>query len=50
MDIESDDIRNYLEFKDEKPQVIAHKYISDMAEKYRDYRKISIFQNNINNC
>lgn len=30
-DIESDDISNYLEFKDEKPEVIAHKYIEDMT-------------------
>lgn len=42
MDISDDDIKNYLEFKDEEPQVIAHRYISDMTEKYRDYRKISL--------
>ena len=37
-DIRDDEcIENYLEFKDEKPEVIAHKYIEDMTEKYRDY-------------
>lgn len=41
-DIESDDIGNYLEFKDEEPEVVANKYISDMTEKYRDYKKVSI--------
>jgi len=44
MDLPSDDIKNYLEFKDEEPQVIAHKYIEDMTEKYRDYSKVSIFK------
>jgi hypothetical protein len=44
MDIGSDDVKNYLEFKDEEPKVIAHKYIEDMAEEYRDYRKFSIKQ------
>jgi len=43
MDMRDEDcIENYLEFKDEEPQVIAHKYIEDMTEKYGDYRKISI--------
>ncbi|MFZ3086238.1 MAG: hypothetical protein WA097_06265 [Candidatus Hydromicrobium sp.] len=32
MDISSDDIKNYLEFKDEEPEVIAHKYIEDMTK------------------
>jgi len=41
-DISSDDIKNYLEFKDEEPEVIANKYIEDMTEKYRNYKKISI--------
>ncbi|MBE3115006.1 MAG: hypothetical protein IMZ59_05740 [Actinobacteria bacterium] len=30
-------MENFLEFKDEKPEIIAHKYIEDMTEKYRDY-------------
>jgi uncharacterized membrane protein YbaN (DUF454 family) len=42
MDISSDDIKNYLDFKDEEPQVIAHKYISDITEKYRYYKKVPI--------
>jgi len=46
-DIESDDIKNYLEFKDEEPQVMAHKYIEDMTKKYGDYKKVSIFKKNI---
>jgi len=42
-DISSDDsIENYLEFKDEEPEVMAHKYIRDMTEKYGDYKKVSI--------
>ncbi|MBA7486550.1 hypothetical protein ES707_22110 [subsurface metagenome] len=41
-DISSDDIKNYLEFKDEEPEVVANKYIEDMTKKYRDYRKFSI--------
>ena len=45
MDLRDDDcIENYLEFKDEEPQIMAHRYISDMTEKYRDYKKISIFK------
>ncbi|NQT67163.1 MAG: hypothetical protein HQ569_06270 [Actinobacteria bacterium] len=47
-DISSDDIKNYLEFKDEEPEVVANKYIEDMTEKYRDYKKISIFKNRNN--
>lgn len=43
-DISSDDISNYLEYKDEEPKVVANKYISDMTERYRDYKKISIFK------
>ncbi len=41
-DISSDDIKNYLGFKDEEPEVVSNKYIEDMTEKYRDYKKISI--------
>lgn len=45
-DNESDDcIENYLEFKDELPEVLIHKYISDMTDKYGDYRKISVYKN-----
>jgi len=39
---DDDCIENYLEFKDEEPEVMAHKYIKDMTEKYGDYRKVSI--------
>jgi len=47
-DISSDDcIENYLEFKDEEPEVVPHKYIEDMTEKYRDYKKVSIYKKNI---
>ena len=43
-DIRSDDcIENYLEFKDEEPEVMANKYIEDMTKKYKDYKKISIY-------
>ena len=48
-DISSDDISNYLEFKDEEPEVIANKYIEDMTEKYKDYKKISIYVDKNNN-
>jgi len=48
-DIDSDDISNYLEFKDEEPEVIANKYIEDMTEKYKDYKKISIYVDKNNN-
>lgn len=44
MDMPSDCIKNYLEFKDEEPEVMAHKYIEDMTEKYRDYKKLSVFK------
>jgi len=48
MDIKDDDcIENYLEFKDEEPEITTNKYIEDMTEKYRDYRKISIYKNKI---
>ncbi|GAI28850.1 unnamed protein product [marine sediment metagenome] len=44
-DIRDDDcIENYLEYKDEEPKVAANRYISDMTEKYRDYKKISIYK------
>jgi len=43
-DFRSDDcIENYLDFKDEEPETLIHQYIDGMTEKYRDYRKISIF-------
>ena len=42
MDMPSDCIENYLEFKDEEPEVVGNKYIEDMTEKYRDYKKISL--------
>ena len=45
MDIESDDTSNYLEFKDEEPEIVANKYIEDMTEKYRDWNKVSISKN-----
>jgi len=45
-DISSDDISNYLEFKDEEPEVVANKYIEDMTEKYVDFRKVSIYNKN----
>lgn len=42
---ESDDcIENYLEFKDELPETLIHQYIDDMTEKYRDYKKVSIYK------
>ena len=45
-DFGSDDcIENYLKFKDEEPEIMAHKYIRDMTEKYGDYKKISIIEN-----
>jgi len=48
MDMPSDCIENYLEFKDEETEVMAYKYIEDMTEKYRDYKKISIFKRKYN--
>ncbi len=46
MDIRDDDcIENYLEFKDEEPEIVANKYVSDMTEKYGDYKKILIPKN-----
>lgn len=42
-DISSDDIKSYLEYKDEEPKVVANKYIEDMTKKYGDYKKISIY-------
>lgn len=45
MDIRGDDyIENYLEFKDEEPEIVANKYISDITEKYGDYKKFSIYK------
>lgn len=46
-DIESDDIKNYLEFKDEEPEVVDNRYIEDITEKYGDYRKVSIKLNKL---
>ena len=43
-DISSDDIKNYLEFKDEEPEVVANRYIEDMTEKYGGYKKISFLK------
>jgi len=40
-----DDIKNYLEYKDEIP-VAVNSNLKDMTEKYGDYKKISIFKNN----
>jgi len=48
-DIDYGDIKNYLEFKDEEPKVMAHKYIEDMTEKYKDYKKVSISLKKIKN-
>ncbi|MHB8276552.1 MAG: hypothetical protein ACYDIA_02720 [Candidatus Humimicrobiaceae bacterium] len=39
------DIKDYLEDKDEEPVKLAGKCIKDMTEKYREYKKISIFKN-----
>jgi len=47
MDMPSDCIENYLEFKDEEPQVMAHKYIEDMTKKYGDYKKVPIHKNKV---
>lgn len=45
MDMRDEDcIENYLEYKDEEPQIVANKYIRDMTEKYGDYRKVSIYK------
>ena len=47
MDIRDDDcMENYLEFKDEEPEIVVNKCISDMTEGYRDYKKISIYKRN----
>jgi len=47
-DFGSDDsIKKYLEFKDEEPEVIAHKYVRDMTEKYGGYKKVSVFKRKI---
>jgi len=44
-DSDSDDcIENYLEFKDEEPENFTHQFIDDMTEKYRDYKKVSIYK------
>jgi len=44
MNIESDEIKKYLEFKDEEPEVVANRYIEDMTEKYGGYKKISFLK------
>lgn len=47
-DMRDDDcIENYLEFKDEKPKVVANRYIEDMTRKYGDYRKVSVLKRKI---
>ncbi len=43
-DFSDDCIENYLEFKDETPEILTHKYIEDMTRKYGDYRKISVYR------
>jgi len=39
---DEDCIENYLEFKDEIPEVLIHQYIEDMTRTYKDFKKISI--------
>ena len=52
MDFHIDDkipdvIENYLEYKDEELVITANKCIKDMTEKYREYKKISIYKDKI---
>jgi hypothetical protein len=35
---------DYLEYWDEEPKKIAVKCIKEMTEKYREYKKISIYK------
>jgi len=42
--LDDDCIKNYLENKNEEPEVVANKYIEDMTEKYGDYKKFSIYK------
>jgi len=42
--ISEDDIKNHLEFKDEEPETLAGRCVEDMTEKYREYKKVSIFK------
>ena len=44
-DTEEDVIEDYLEFEDELPETLIHKYINDMTDNYGDYKKISIYRN-----
>jgi len=44
-DLVLDDIKNYLEFKDKIPVIVANNF-KDNTEKYRDYKKISIYKKN----
>lgn len=41
IDVEKDDIKNHLEFKDELPTIIKNNF-KDNTEKYGSYKKISI--------
>ena len=41
VEVTPDDIKNYLEFKDELPVIVANNF-KDNTEKYVDYKKISI--------
>jgi len=42
--IDDDCIGNYLEFKDRESEALTNKYIEDMTQMYRDYKKISIYE------
>lgn len=44
-DLTKDDIKNYLQFKDELPVIVANIF-RDNTEKYGDYKKISIYKSN----
>ncbi|MHB8280645.1 MAG: hypothetical protein ACYDIA_23825 [Candidatus Humimicrobiaceae bacterium] len=37
-------VKDYLEDKDEEPVTVASRCIRDMTEKYREYKKVSIFK------
>jgi plasmid rolling circle replication initiator protein Rep len=41
---DSSDIKDFLEDKDEDPVTVATKCIKEMNEKYREYKKISIYK------
>jgi len=38
----SDNNKNYIEFKDEEPKIVAYKYIEDLTKRYEDYNKLSV--------